>query len=284
MQRYLASRQAQPAPREVRASPVARRIAQEHGIDLATVQGTGPDGRIGEQDVRAALAAREAAAAYRVEPLSPMRKTIARRMLESLQTTAQLTLMAEIDVTELVALRTRLKQRFDVSYTDLIVKAAALALAEHPHCNAWLVDDELRLWSAVHIGVAVALDAGLVVPVVRDAQSKGVEAIAAEVKALAERARAGKLTDRDVSDGTFTVTNLGAAGIDAFTPILNPPQVAILGVGRIVEKPVRRQGELAWRQMMTLSLTVDHRVLDGAPAAEFLGDVGRRLEDPSELA
>lgn len=281
VQRHLAAQT--PAPREVRASPIAKRIAQEHGIDLAAVQGTGPDGRITEQDVRAAIEARSAAPASRTEPLSPMRKTIARRMVESLQTTAQLTLVSEVDVTELVALRSRIKPQTDASYTDLIVKAAALALAEHPRFNARLAGDGLELLGEIAIGVAVAVEAGLVVPVVHNVQAKDLAAIAAETKALAERARAGKLTEQEMSGGTFTVTNLGTYGIDAFTPILNPPEVAVLGVGRIVEKPVRRDGELAWRQMLTLSLTFDHRVADGAPAAAFLQSICQRLESPAAL-
>ena len=212
-----------------------------------------------------------------------MRKTIARRMVESLQTTAQLTLVSEVDVTDLVALRGRLKQQADVSYTDLIVKAAALALAEHPRFNARLVGDELHLFDEIAIGVAVAVEAGLVVPVVRAVQTKDVVSLAAETKALAERAREGKLSEKEMSGGTFTVTNLGTYGIDAFTPIINPPEVAILGVGRIVEKPVRREGELAWRQMVTLSLTFDHRVADGAPVAAFLQSICKRLESPAML-
>lgn len=283
VQRFLASQEPAPAPREVRASPIAKRMAQEHGIDLAAVQGTGPDGRITEQDVRAVLAAQAAAPSVRVEPLSPMRKTIARRMVESLQTAAQLTLVSEADVTELVALRGRLKQQADVTYTDLIVKAAAAALAEHPRFNARLVGDELHLFDEIAIGVAVALESGLVAPVVRAVETKDVVALAGETTALVQRAREGKLSEAEMSGGTFTVTNLGAFGIDAFTPIINPPEVAILGVGRIVEKPVRQDGELAWRQVVTLSLTFDHRVADGAPAAAFLQSICKHLENPSTL-
>lgn len=278
--RYLAAQE----PREVRASPIARRLAQEHGIDLATVRGSGPEGRIVEQDVRAVIAASAQAPRYRVEPLSPMRKIVARRMAQSLQTAAQLTLVTEADVTELVAVRERLKRQAEVSYTDLIVKAAALALAEHPRFNAHLVSDELRLFDEIAIGVAVAVEGGLVVPVVRDVGAKDVIRVAAEIKALAERARQGKLSEEEMSGGTFTVTNLGAHGIDAFTPILNPPEVAILGVGRIVEKARRREGQLVWRQMLTLSLTFDHRAHDGVPAAAFLGSISRHLEEPSALA
>jgi pyruvate dehydrogenase E2 component (dihydrolipoamide acetyltransferase) len=283
--RYVAAQQEVRAPREVRASPIAKRVAQEHGIDLATVTGTGPEGRITEQDVRKAIQAGVAEAPSQgVETLTPMRRTIARRMVESLQTAAQLTLMSEADVTELVALRERLREQYDVSYTDLIVKAAALALAEHPRMNARLVGDELHLVREINIGVAVALEAGLVVPVIRDTQAKGVAAIAEEARALVERARGGKLMEEEMRGGTFTVTNLGAYGVDAFTPIINPPEVAILGVGRINEHLVRRGDGMAWRHKMGLSLTFDHRVVDGAPAAAFLQSICGRLEAPEALA
>lgn len=284
VQRYVTAQRTVQAPREVRASPIAKRMAQEHGIDLATVTGTGPEGRITEQDVRKAVQARvEEGSGGGVEALSPMRKTIAWRMVESLQTAAQLTLISEADVTELIALRERLKGQVDVSYTDLIVKAVALALAEHPRLNARLVGDELHLLPEINIGIAVALDAGLVVPVIRDVQAKDVAAIAGEGKALVERARGGKLTEQEMSGGTFTVTNLGAYGVDAFTPIINPPELAILGVGRIREQLVRRGDGMAWRQKMGLSLTFDHRVVDGAPAAAFLQSICGRLEEPEAL-
>lgn len=275
--RYLAAQ----APHEVRASPIARRLAQERGIDLTTVRGSGPEGRILEQDVRAVITAE--APRFRVEPLTPMRKMVARRMVQSLQAAAQLTLVAEVDVTDLVALRERLKGQIELSYTDLIVRAAALALAEHPRFNAHLVGDELRLFDEIAIGVAVAVEGGLVVPVVRDVGARNVISVAAEIKALVERARQGKLSEQDMTGSTFTVTNLGAYGIDAFTPILNPPEVAILGVGRIGEKAVRREGQLAWRSIVTLSLTFDHRAVDGAPAAAFLASIGRHLEEPAAL-
>lgn len=271
-------------PQEVRASPIARRLAREHGIHLATLRAAGPDGRITEADVRAAIESRAAATAVKTERLAPMRKTIARRMTESLQTTAQVTLTSEADVTELVALRERLKQQYEVTYTDLAAKAAAIALAAHPRLNARLAGDDLQMLADVHIGLAVALESGLIVPVVREVNKKGLRAIAAEARALVERARAGGLTEKDVTGGTFSITNLGMYGIDAFTPIINPPEVAILGIGRIVEKAVRRDGALEWRQRLVLSLTFDHRVVDGAPAAAFLQTLCRQLENPPPLA
>lgn len=270
-------------PPEIRVSPIARRLAREHGIDLATVRASAVDGRITEADVQAAIQARTAARPSITEPLTPMRRTIARRMTESLHSMAQLTLVSEADVTELVALRARLKQEYDLTITDLIVKAVALALGAHPRLNARLASDALELFPEVNIGIAVALDEGLIVPVVRGANAKSLREVSAETKQLVEHARAGAGTEHELTGGTFTVTNLGPYGIDAFTPIINPPEIAILGIGRIVERPARRNGELDWRQMLTLSLTFDHRVVDGAPAAAFLQTVRQQLENPAAL-
>ena len=191
-------------------------------------------------------------------------------MLESLRGMAQLTLNTDAYVTALVKQREALKNQFDLTYTDLLVKAAALALRKHPRLNARVVGQEIHLLPEIHIGVAVGLDDGLIAPVVRDADRKPLKTIAEENRELAERARGGKLGPADVTGGTFTVTNLGTFGIDTFTPIINPPEAGILGVGRIVERIARREADLVWRQMMTLSLTFDHRVVDGAPAAAFL--------------
>jgi len=199
-------------------------------------------------------------------------------MLESLQTSAQLTLTSEADVTALVKEREAL--RFDVTYTDLLIKAAGLALRKHPRLNAMIVAKEIRVLPDIHIGVAVALDDGLVVPMVRNADRKPLKAIASEVAELVQRARGGKLMMAEITGGTFTVTNLGSFGIDAFTPILNPPEAAILGVGRIVERLTRRDSDLVWRQKIVLSLTIDHRVVDGAPAAAFLQTLREFLEQP----
>ncbi len=274
-----------PSPPEAQpfilASPAARRLAQEHGIDLARVKGTGPGGRISERDVLAYLEALRAAPAGRSIPFIGIRQAIAQRMVESLQTMAQVTLMTEADVTELVRLRERLRKRFEVSYTDLIIKAVAVALREHSQLNATLVGEEIRLLPEIHIGMAVALEDGLLVPVIRDADKKSLEEIARETKRLAEAARAGTLTVDEVTGSTFTITNLGMYDIDGFTPIINPPECAILGVGRIVEKPAIYEDEIVKRSMMTLSLTFDHRLVDGAPAAAFLQRVKELLETPS---
>ncbi|MGE5138308.1 MAG: 2-oxo acid dehydrogenase subunit E2, partial [Rudaea sp.] len=178
----------------------------------------------------------------------------------------------------------RLGQEAEVSYTDLIIKAVALALTAHPRLNARLVGEEIELPTEVNIGVAVSLDQGLIVPVLHHLNDKPLREIAAETKRLVMSARAGTLREFDLTGGTFSITNLGMYGIDEFTPIIDPPEIAILGIGRIVTRPVQKDGALAWRQMLTLSLTFDHRAVDGAPAAEFLQTVRERLEDPTDLA
>jgi pyruvate dehydrogenase E2 component (dihydrolipoamide acetyltransferase) len=280
------------AGRRVPVTPVARKLARDLGVDLELVTGTGPGGRIDEADVRAyaehqrpsspELAGPAAldSAADQVEPLSSMRRAIARHMHASLQTMAQLTLFTELDVTELVRLRERLQRDFALTITDLIVHAVARALRRHPRLNASLEGDHVRLHSSIHVGLAVALEDGLIVPVVRDADRKTLPEIAAETRTLAERARAGQLTPELVTGSTFTITTLGRFGIDGFTPIVNPPEAAILGVGRVVEKPAQYRGTIALRQMLTLSLTHDHRLVDGAPAAAFLQSLADLLETP----
>lgn len=274
-----------PLAAAVQVEPRARRLAQEHGIDLSRVQGSGPNGRVLEADIRRFMEVPEVSANGReqVIVLSGKRGVIARRMVESLHAMAQLTLNSDANVTALVRLRETLKNQFDLTYTDLLVKAVALALRRHPRMNASVVGQEIHLHVGVHIGVAVALDDGLIVPVVRDADRKALKEIAQENRVLTERARNGKLAPADVTGGTFTLTNLGTFGIDSFTPIINPPEAAILGVGRIVERIARREADLVWQQMMTLSLTFDHRAIDGAPAAAFLQTICEFLADPEPL-
>src|SRR5581483_1606806 len=269
------------------ASPVARKLAAELGVELAGVVGTGPGGRITREDVeRAATAARStstaAAAPARAVPAKPtvrtlpmrgMRKTIAERMTQSLRESAQLTITTEADVSAAVELRERLVRQFDCTYTDMLIQAAARALRRHPRMNARLAEDAIVILSEVNIGMAVALEDGLIVPVVKEADRRELREIAGATRELGERARGGKLRMEDVSGATFTITNLGTYGVDAFTPIINPGETGILGVGRIVEKPVIHRGEIARRSMMTLSLTFDHRIIDGAPAAQFLQSV-----------
>jgi pyruvate dehydrogenase E2 component (dihydrolipoamide acetyltransferase) len=192
-------------------------------------------------------------------------------------------MMIEVDVTELVKLREQVKADFDVTYTDFIVRAVAVTLKRHPIMNATLIGDEIHQLEFVHIGVAVALEDGLIVPVVRDADKKTVREIAREVRRLAEGARDGTLSVDEVTGGTFTITNLGNYGIDGFTPIINSPEAAILGVGRIAERVVIHDDQIARRKMTVLSLTIDHRLIDGAAGAEFMQSLTELLENPYRL-
>lgn len=263
------------------ASPVARKLASELGVNLDKIEGTGPGGRITREDVE-----RASKSSTKVQPpisaaassadriaLRGARKVIAERMHQSLHASAQITIAAEADVTPATEFRTRLTREFDFSYTDMMIHSVARALMRHPRMNARLDGAEIVLNASANIGIAVALDEGLIVPVVQRAESKSLQEIAVESRALGEKARAGHLKLEDVSGGTFTITNLGMFGIDAFTPILNPGETGILGVGRIVEKPAVFNDAIAKRAMIWLSLTFDHRVVDGAPAAEFLRTV-----------
>jgi pyruvate dehydrogenase E2 component (dihydrolipoamide acetyltransferase) len=286
------------APAEGRraVSPIARKLAAELGVDLSRVDGTGPGGRVTRDDVERAAKQGDQAAAHpglnvsagtapatiarsdgnapqRSIPLRGMRRAIATRMHQSLRDTAQLTISAEIDVTAATELRARLNRDFDFTYTDMLIQAVARALVRHPRMNSRIVDEAIVMLPEVHVGMAVALDEGLIVPVIQDANRRSLREIAAATRDLGERARTGKLKIEDVSGGTFTVTNLGTWGIDAFTPILNLGETGILGIGRIVEKPAIYRGEIAKRSMLTLSLSFDHRVIDGAPAAAFLQTV-----------
>lgn len=267
------------------ATPLARRMADEEGLNLAQIAGTGADGRITEDDVLRVLEGRATAPGMpaRAIPFTGMRQAIAEGMMASLHSMAQLTLTARADVTALVELRDLLRRRWDVpiSYTDLIVKAVALALREHLILNSTLLDEEIVIHDAVAIGVAVALDQGLIVPVVHGVGDKSVPEIHSALADLTERARAGALSVDEVSGGTFTITNLGMYGVEAFTPIINPPEVAILGVGRISDELVLVSGQVASRSKMILSLTIDHRVVDGAPGAAFLQTLVQFLEHPT---
>jgi pyruvate dehydrogenase E2 component (dihydrolipoamide acetyltransferase) len=262
--------------------PAARRLAQQHAIDLTQVQGTGPRGRVLIVDVEKAIEA-GAKPQAQIVPIRGIRQTIATRMLDSLLTTAQVTLTTEADVTDAMALRQGLNRQMtdgSLSPLSLIIKAAARALREYPRMNAIQRENEIELVSEVNVGVAVALEEGLMVATIRQTDEKGLVQIARESRELASKVREGKASYDDVTGATFSITNLGTYEIDAFTPIINPPQIGILGVGRVVEKPAVHNGEIAKRSMMFLSLTFDHRVIDGAPAAEFLRILKGHLEDP----
>jgi pyruvate dehydrogenase E2 component (dihydrolipoamide acetyltransferase) len=258
-------------------SPVARKLAAELGVEVDSIEGTGPGGRITKEDVERAARQPKVAASRTAAPstgartpLRGVRKTIAERMHQSLRESAQITITTEADVTPATELRARLKNEFDLTYTDMIVHAAARALLRHPRVAARLEGAEIVASVEINVGIAVALSEGLIVPVVHNAARRSLREIAIEARALGEKARTSHLKLEDVTGSVFTVTNLGTFGIDAFTPILNLGETAILGVGRIVEKPAIYRGEIARRAMMTFSLTFDHRVVDGAPAAEFL--------------
>jgi pyruvate dehydrogenase E2 component (dihydrolipoamide acetyltransferase) len=265
--------------RAVLATPLARRMAENEGLDLSRIAGSGPQGKVTKADV---LQAMETASDGTTIPFIGMREAIAESMMESLRTTAQLTLTAPADVTQLVSVREALRQRWQerVGYNELIVKAVALALREHPLLNSTLAGDEIVLLSNVDVGVAVAVEDGLIVPIIRAADEKGVLDIHRELQEFQRCARQGSLSPDQVTGGTFTVTNLGSYGVDAFTPILNQPQVAILGVGQIAREPSVVGDEIVPRSKVTLSLTIDHRVVDGAPGAAFLRTVVKLLEHP----
>jgi pyruvate dehydrogenase E2 component (dihydrolipoamide acetyltransferase) len=304
-----ASVAASPAPAAPSASgrregapvtPAARKLAEEHKIDLARVVGTGPGGRVTREDVQKAIdegakapaptpapapaAPPAAAPAVQSIPVRGMRKVIAERMHKSLQGSAQLTITTEVDVTQLIDRRQEVQREFNATYTDFIIQACAHALKQHQRMNAALDGEAIQMQDQISVGVAVALDEGLIVPVIHNADKKSLKEIAQEARSLAEKARAGKLTLEEVSGGTFTVSNLGMYGVDGFTPILNTPQTGILGVGRIVEKPVIYRGEVAKRSMMVLSLTFDHRVIDGAPAGAFLQTVADLLAHGNRIS
>jgi pyruvate dehydrogenase E2 component (dihydrolipoamide acetyltransferase) len=280
----ISSAPAAPPPSSERGrravSPVAKKLASELGVDVDRVTGTGPGGRITREDIEraakqppaATASARTPRSASRV-PLRGTRKIIAERMHQSLAQAAQLTITTEADVTPATELRERLKTQFSFTYTDMIVQACARALASHPRMNSKLESGAIVESGEINVGVAVALEEGLIVPVIHTADRKPLREIALEAAALAEKARTSRLKLEEVTGGTFTVSNLGAFGVDAFTPILNLGETGILGIGRIVEKPAVYRGEITRRAMVTLSLTFDHRVIDGAPAATFLQQV-----------
>ncbi|MDB4951563.1 MAG: pyruvate dehydrogenase [Gemmatimonadetes bacterium] len=288
----------------VKASPLARRLAAESGVEIGGVQGSGPGGRIVKRDVEQAAqsgAQRPAAAeapqpaqaaaaassgtAYHDLALSPMRKTIAKRLVQSIGPVPHFFLTVEIDMGEAARLRARLNERFKdqgvkVSPNDLIVKAVAAALRRHPWVNASWTGDSVRFYDQVHIGVAVAVDEGLITPVIRDADRKGVAEIATEIRELAGRAREKKLKPDEYTGSTFSISNLGMFGIEEFTAVINPPEAAILAVGAIAEKVVVENGDMAIRQRMRVTLSCDHRVIDGATGAQFLQTLKAFLEDP----
>jgi pyruvate dehydrogenase E2 component (dihydrolipoamide acetyltransferase) len=290
----------------VRSSPLARRLASEKGIQLESIAGSGPNGRIIRRDVDAASAKPAAAAAaapsagskptaspamviegdYKDVQLTQMRKTIARRLSESIGPIPTFYLTAEIDMTSVGELRESMfkaNENFKVSVNDIVLKAVALSLVQHPEVNAHWLGDHIRYFSRVHLGMAVATDDGLIVPVIADAHLKGLGAIGSEARALAKRARERKLTPAEYTGSTFSVSNLGMFGIDQFTAIINPPESAILAVGATETKPVWENNEWVPRQRMRVTLSCDHRVIDGAVGARFLQTLTQLLENPMRM-
>ena len=266
-----------PAPsvgNATQVTPRARKLAVEHGIDLTQVRGSGPDGRIVEADIEALLG-QVSDGTY---SLAQRRGRLAERLLASLHGSAQLTLSRDIDVTDLTDWRARLP--FRAGWGDLVGYAVSRVLGGHPPFNGTVEGDRVRIGSQVNLGFAVALEGGLVTPVIHDAGSKSLQNLTELTAELVSRARSGTLRPQDVDGGTFTLSNLGGHGIDAFTPIINPPQIAILGLGRVREVAQRSGDGIAWRQCMTVSLTFDHRIADGVPAAVFLQDLAQFLSRP----
>jgi pyruvate dehydrogenase E2 component (dihydrolipoamide acetyltransferase) len=263
-----------------RISPRARRAARELGIDWTGLRGTGKNGRIREHDIRSAVGPDTGS----ITPPSPIRRAIVARLTESQRTTVPVTLTITADATNLVRLRNdfRIVGAEPVpSYTDLLVMLAAGALAKHPLLAAQWTDLGIRLPSAIHIGIAVDTDAGLLVPVVRNVPALDLQVLARLARELVDRARTGRLSPNEMQGGVFTVTNLGGYGIDAFTPVINPPECAVLGVGRIAKRPAVVGDMVVPREQVTLSLTFDHRIVDGAPAARFLQELVRAIEEPA---
>ena len=285
----------------VRSSPLARRIAAEKGLTLAGIQGSGPGGRVIKRDIEQAAAsapaprlsaavptspsqtAIEIEGASRDVPLTQMRKTIARRLGESIGPIPTFFLTSEIDMTNVGKLREQMVaagDAFKVSVNDIVIKAVAIALTRHPEVNAHWMGESIRYFSAAHVGMAVATDDGLIVPVIRDAHLKGLGAIGKEARDLAKKARERKLTPAEYSGGTFSVSNLGMFGIDQFTAIINPPEAAILAVGATETKPVWENGQFVPRQKMRVTMSCDHRIIDGAVGAKFLQTLRQLLEAP----
>ena len=286
----------------VKASPLARRIAKETGLDLKEVTGSGPGGRVVRKDLEIAKAAvpvvpvprpsspiapvtrSGGGAAYEDVPLTQIRKTIAKRLATSLGPIPHFFLTAEVDMERAAEARAALNQTLGeqgkVSFNDVILKATALALKQHRACNAWFAEDHIRYWNEVHLGMAVAVEDGLITPVLRNADVKSLSEIGREARELAERARARKLQPAEYTGATFSVSNLGMFDIDQFTAVINPPEAGILAVGAVAAKPVAVDGQVTARRRMRVTMSCDHRVIDGATGAAFLRTLKQMLENP----
>jgi pyruvate dehydrogenase E2 component (dihydrolipoamide acetyltransferase) len=285
-----------PAETRLKASPLARSMAQKAGIDLHQVHGTGEGGRIIRRDVEAYLShavattpvatpAQPAAAPYQEVPLSQMRKTIARRLTASMQEAPHFYLTRAVSMEAAATWREKLNalSPHKISFNDLIIKAVAMALRKHPYLNAAWMGDHIRLYQEIHIGFAVAVEEGLIVPVLRHADRKGLSEIAAETVLLAQKARERKLAPEEYTGSTFSISNLGMFGIEEFTAVINPPEAAILAVGAIQPTPVVKDGQVVVERRMRVTLSCDHRVVDGATGAAFLETFTQLLEEPARL-
>jgi pyruvate dehydrogenase E2 component (dihydrolipoamide acetyltransferase) len=286
------------AESRTKSSPLARRMAAERGLDLGSIGGSGPGGRIVKRDVEAAPgvvtaagpkphAPSPAAGDYRDVPLTQIRKTIARRLAESIGPVPTFYLNAEFDLERASEMRTAMAElgdEYKVSFNDIVMKAVATALSKHPECNAHWLGDHIRYFNRVHLGMAVAIEDGLITPVIFDAHLKGLREIATEARELAGRARERKLKPDEYTGSTFSVSNLGMFGIDHFTAIINPPEAGILAIGGIEQRPVVIDGNVVVRRRLRLTMSCDHRVIDGATGAKFLQTLRRLLEVPLMLA
>ena len=282
----------------VKASPLARRLATEMGVDLLTIKGSGPGGRVVKRDLEGAKTAVSKAAAtttwtpeeneYEDLPTSQMRKSIAKRLVTSIGPVPTFYLTVEVDMNRVIGARESMNNMLEedgyrISVNDIVLKAVAAALRQHPNCNAQWHDSFVRRFNAVHLGVAVAIDEGLITPVIRNAHAKGIMQIAAEVRELAGRARTKKLMPDEYTGSTFSVSNLGMFGIQEFTAIINPPEAGILAVGGIEETPVVVNGEVKVCPRMRITMSCDHRVIDGAQGARFLATLKSMLEEPTAI-
>jgi len=285
----------------VKASPLARKIAADTGVDLSTVSGSGPEGRVIKRDLsadqRAGAPAGQTASrqiarpserpAYEDVPLTQIRKTIAKRLVQSIGPIPTFYLTSEVDMERVAEARGALNEaageQGKVSFNDIVLKAVATALQQHPVCNAWWQDDHVRIWHEVHLGMAVAIEEGLITPVIRNAEAKSLREIGSEARDLAKRARERKLKPDEYTGSTFSVSNLGMFDIEHFTAIINPPEAGILAIGSIAAVPAAVNGEVRVRRRMRMTMSCDHRVIDGATGAQFLKTLKLLLENPLAL-
>lgn len=283
VEKEIVKTEKKPAEKRIKISPLARRLAEKRSINISTIKGSGPGGRIIKRDIQKALKEVEK---EEVIPVKGMRETIMKRLTLSARTALHVPIVTEVDMTETIKLRETLVSESEEeegvrpTYTDILVKAVAKALKRHPIVNSRMEERQIKLLKEINVGVAVALEEGLIVPVIRNADKKTIKKIACSRKELVAKARKDELLTREVSGGTFTVSNLGMFDIDIFIPIINPPESAILGIGRMLQKPVVVNGDITVRPIMTLSLVFDHRVMDGAKAAQFMKTLTELLKNP----